>query len=240
MADRTKEQIEADILAEIEKGTPYSHIAKKYNVGKGTINRIKNRSVSGDIKVAKIKPSKRTVATRAKIAEVQIQRHIVKNSEIIVLGMIDILQGLNYAVNNLVEINEDARTKVDEIYEKLDGLLVDVKVHLGTIELNEKEKDIGKDALVKAIYYTLSLINSYYAKQKIRIDATNALKEQMKMFMDYEISAKALKAVKEVIESFFKGLNILKDNEYKLVRDRIIELNPETRDLFIKYETEVV
>lgn len=227
---------ELEIFAKLQNGVSYSQIAEEYGIGKGTINRIKNRK---DQKLEIDNPGTRTIAHRRKLKERAIERNIVKHSEIIVFEMIDVLGGLKYCVNNLMEINEDAKSQVGQITKKLDGLLGDVKNHIGPIELNNKGQDTGKDALVKQIYLVLSMIGNYYSKQKIRIDAINALKEQMKMFLDYEISAKALAGVKDFLENLFKALNILPDKEYKLVRDRLIELNPSSREFFSRYEETV-
>lgn len=233
MAIKINKDIEDNIFEELENNVSYSVICKKYNVGKATVNRIKNRR---DLNLKITKLAKKTIATRRKIQEKQIENNIIKNSELIVFGMIDVIQGVKYAVNNLVEINEDAKTKVDEIIEKLDGLLEDVKNHINNVDVNDKGRDVGKDALIKQIYLTLANISSYYSKQKIRVDAINALKEQMKMFMDYEITAKAMAGIKNLLDDFFYAFNHLKDDEYIKLRNIVIERNGSAEGLFAKHE----
>lgn len=233
MARKTNEAVEKEVLVRIKAEVPYSKIRAEYGIGNGTINRIKNRS---DKNLEVKKPNNQTISHRRKLQEKAIERGVVKNSEIIVFGMIDALAGLNYCVENLKEINEDARDKVDETIEKLDDLLLEVKNHIHNVDVNDKGRDIGKDALVKQIYTVLGIISSYYSKQKIRVDAINALNSQFKTFMDYDLGIKALSGVKDFIKNVFHALNILPDKEYKLVRDRIIELNPEARELFIRWE----
>ena len=233
MPRKINEIIEKEILEKLKANVPYSKIAIEYGIGKGTINRIKNR-IDKNLEVKK--PNNPTISHRRKLQEKAIERSVVKNGEIFVFGMIDALAGLNYCIENLKDINEDAKSKVDEIYEKLDELLSDVKLHIEGIEVNDKGVDIGKQALVKQIYTVLGIISSYYSKQKIRVDALNSLNSQLKTFMDYDLSVKALNGVKDFIKTIFHALNILPDNEYKLIRDRIIELSPDARDLFIRWE----
>lgn len=233
MARKIDPATEQEILEELKSEVSYSKISEKYGIGKGTISRIKNRK---DKNLEVNKPNPKTISHRRKLKEKAIERNIVKHSELIVFEMIDVLAGLKYCVNNLVDINEDAKIKVDEIAEKLEKLIENVRKYINDVNVTKNGTDIGKEELINQIYKTLGIINGYYSKQKIRIEAINALKEQMKMFLDYEISAKALIGIKELLNGIFKGINILPDNEYKLVRDRIIELNPDARELFARFE----
>ncbi|MEM5777891.1 MAG: hypothetical protein QXJ06_05635 [Candidatus Aenigmatarchaeota archaeon] len=223
MAKISKE-IEDKVFEELKKGSSYSVISKKYGIAKVTIHRIKNRR---DNNLEVDRSNKRTIATRRKIREAAICNQIIKNSEKIIPEMIDVLEGIKYAINNLIEINEDARTRLP------DNLLGIVLEKIEKSEIFDKKE---KESLIVEIQKTIDKVKSYYGLQKIRIDAINSLKEQMKIFMDYKLELQALKHMKSLLDALFYGLRYLEPEYYLKFREVVIEHYPESKEVFRAFD----
>lgn len=239
MSKKISEKVENEIFEELKAGKlSYSKIAKKYGVGKGTITRIKNRK-DKNLEIDNSDKHTLTIQHRRKLREAAIRKDIVKKSPIVVAGLINVLQGIEYSVTNLIEINEESRETTEKIVEELEKLNENVDKYIHNIDVNSNGKDVGKEQLIKTIYKAAADAGNFYARETIRIKAISELRSQIETFVKYEGLFKEFTNTREFIDNLFKAMNVLSDEQYKIYRDRIVELYEPARDYFELYETEV-
>jgi hypothetical protein len=232
MSKKISKNTEQQILIELKKGTTYSEIVEKFQVSKGLITKIKNRS---DAKLEVKKASKKTISHRRKIQEKAIQRNIINNSELIVNGYVNSLEALQYSVKNLVEINEESKEKSEKIVEELEKLnqTIDEKLKANNIDDVKEKNDLIKD-----IYKVIGAAGNFYARETVRIKAITELRGQVELSLKQETIVKAIENFKELTVTFFNAMNVLSDNEYIKFRNRVIELKQDAKSWFDEFETE--
>ena len=230
------EQTEEKIFEDIKREVPYSVIAKRYGVGRATISRIKNRK---DKNLEVEKPNKQTIGRRRKKRELAVQREIVKKAPLIVSGMLNVLQAIEYSVTNLVEIQEESQTESKKISEELIKLNENVEKYILDVDVNKNGVDVGKQKLINNITKAIAEAGNFYARETVRIKAIAELRGQAETFAKYEVMIKGLSHIREFIDNLFKAMNTLPDDVYKEYRNRVIELYPAGKDYFDFYETEV-
>jgi len=241
MPVKLSDETQQAIIKDLEDGLSYAEITKKYGLkSKSIITRIKREHLSyiKQSSPANLRTSDNP-KTRKKMLEIQnvaFVQEVQRKSDIIVGNIIDVLEGLKYSAQNLIEINEHARAEIEQINSKLANIIANLEeIKNGA---DEETKNNINTVLIAA-RTTLSNISNYYQRQKIRIDAINSLKEQFKVFFDYEIMAKTMMGVKQLIKDIFETLNIINDNEYVKFRDELIRRNPATQGLFEQYEADM-
>jgi transposase len=221
-------------------------IAKKFNLSVGTVNKIKQRveaALSGKPqKKKKRKQSKRTIR---KLQKAAVGNQMMKQSQIIVNNVIDVLSGMKYSIKNLEEMQDkysrEDHEMINELKElnlKIDDLLeisVEEPASVHQAELRIKQKL----ELIQKIDAAVFKAGDYFRRDTLRIKAIQELRKQFETFVNMEIVAKGISQVKELITVFFQATAVLDDKSYIRLRDKAIELNPVVRGLFIDHETEV-
>lgn len=232
MSKKISKNTEQQILIELKKGTSYSEIVEKFQVSKGLITKIKNRS---DAKLEVNKPSKKTINHRRKIQEKAIQNNIINKSEIIVNGYINTLEALQYSVKNLVEINEESKEKSEKIVEELEKLnqTVDEK-----LKANNTDDVKEKNDLIKNIYKVIGAAGNFYARETVRIKAITELRGQVELSLKQETIVKTIENFKELTNTIFNAMNVLSDYEYIKLKNRVVELKSDAQAWFDEFETE--
>ena len=150
-------------------------------------------------------------------------------------GYINTFEALQYSVSNLVEINEESKEKSEKIIEELEKLnkTVDEK-----LKANSTDDVKEKNDLIKDIYKVIGAAGNFYARETVRIKAITELRGQVELSLKQEAIVKAIENFKELTVIFFNAMNVLSDNEYIKLRNRVIELKPDAKIWFDEFESE--
>lgn len=231
MEKKIDEATRKRIYEDLERGVKYEEIKQKYGIGLATINRIKRKYKTREVLEHYRKKDKDKTNKKKQIEDdvlrVAVASEMVKRSEFFVNGIIDVLNIIKYSVTNLIQINERAEQKTDEYANKLNEIK----------EILEKSQGEADALTLRMINRAMEELTRFVSIQKLRIDAINGIKEQMKMFLDYELTAKMLTEVRALVDDFFVTLNVLSDSEYAKFREAMIKRNFVSKHLFEKFET---
>jgi len=235
MASNYYQSIKEEVIKDINNGIPYSEIQTKYGIrSKSTINRMKNSVDNlGDVKD---KPSSREIGRRRKIQRAALNRSIVKNSEIMAGGIINILKGIEYSVKNLEQIQESNKKENDEIADNLKQILEMFETHIHDIRLNKNGDDIGKMETIKEIKLASIKVGDVISRDMVRIRAIAELRSQIASYVELKVVAEELGYVKQFIQTLFKHLQVMSDEQYIEYRNKVISEFELAKMYFDDYE----
>jgi transposase len=208
--------------------TPIVRILKKFEekFTKGTVAIQKRESPKKSI-------SRREEKRRRDLSKSAVNATIIRKSEIIVNGIIQVLDGLKYNIKNLEDIQSEQKEKSDTVIHDLEELLEMVEKY---IKLDVDEKGKEKENLVKAIYKTIAEAGNFYVRDMLRIKAIGELREQFNTYMKFQVDIKAFTEVKAILDAFFYGCEVLTDEQYIKYRNKVTEIAPAVAGLFSAYE----
>jgi hypothetical protein len=241
---------EQEILKLINQSMPYRQIMEKTGVKSTSIiaGVKKKYGIPSQPKEEKIPEKKKrppmSLRTRQKLAKATTGAVMLRNSEIIVNDIIDILAGIKYSIHNLTDIQGNQQEKSDEVVSLLEGLrekLDEYIVNTTEITCTQDAKDLQKERnlMQKRISYALAAASDFYARDTVRIKAISELRSQFETFVSLEIVAKGIIQVKDIVRALFLATDALDDQSYANYRDRAIEINPALRRLFSEHEQDV-
>lgn len=218
----------------------YADIATQYQIGKGSISRIKQEFEGPKEKVEK-KPTgpkltQKERQRRKKLSKSSVTVHAVKKGEIIAEGFIDVLMGLNYSINDLVEVNEDMKKYVKEIDEKQNSILEMFNSYIDIPDKSDTKKNATLEIFI-ALQESITKLNDFFPRESLRIKALGELRKQFELFLKTKQEIMDMQAIKGILDAFFVAMDLLPDEYYSKYRDKVIELAPATRTLFTAQES---
>ncbi len=225
MATRTKIETEKNIVELLMEGKSYSEICKAVHVGKATIQRVKNRNVEG-LKIPD--NSNITVHYRRKLSESAIRVGIIKRADVAAGNLLNVAINLQFAAGKMLDIITTSEEKIEQVEKSLKDVKEIVK--------SQVDDERKQQNLINAIYKALGYVTNFHSIQDIIIKAAREFRSGQESFVKLEIDAKKLAEFKELLDSMFTGLNILSDENYKLYRNEVMEINPSSKILFNSYE----
>jgi len=214
----------------IKLKTPYRKIVQMVPEIKSTsmVTRIKKFYIDGE------KPKKTVMSerTKRKIQKTAKQNRIIKKSEILVDGMLNILKGFEYMILNLENIQERHEREYPELVKELRKLNSKLKQVI-TEEIIEEES-IKK--LLEKITKTTEKAGDIFYHSDIRIRAISSLRKQFESFYRIKADAEVLKNIGKIIDAFIEGCEVLEDEDYFRYKEKVISKNDSTVGWFQKYE----
>lgn len=231
------EEIQKKVITDLRNGISYSVIQERYGIkGKATINRIKNKF---DTKLEVNKPNGKTIAHRRKLKEAAFSREVVKQSQIMAGGIINVLNGIEYSVKNLEEIQDNNKKKNDEVVEDLKKILSLFDDHIYDVRKNSKGVDVGKMEIIRDLNLAISKVGDFVSRDVVRIKAIAELRNQIASFVELKVVAEELGYVKQFIQTLFKHLQVMTDEQYIEYRNKVISEFELAKPYFDSYEKEV-
>jgi len=231
----TTEIEEQQILKDIENLVPYEEIARKFGISKSTVSRIKSKHDPEVQKAGLLKKQKKFINQKQQAA---VTRAVIKRGDLIIDNLLDSLKVILYNVSKLHQIAEKSENRLDDMCDNLSKLAEAVNNKFDfPIDKNGNQPE--KDSLIKKIYSTLGLVSSYYPTNKILIDSVNSMKSQVETYHKLNLDLDAVKSLKEFLDVFFEGMNLLSDENYVLLRDFMISKSEVAEQLFSSFDSEV-
>lgn len=159
----------------------------------------------------------------------------IKNRSVeLVENYLNVLQTINHAVSESIQINDQAKALSESVPEQLKELIQYLESGINEqLFEDEKEANLAR----QNIYKTISNISDFYSKMDIRIKSLTELGRWVDRFVKYEEERVIVRTLTDIVETFFKGLNILDEENYQKVKRYVIEKNPGTANYFNQYET---
>jgi len=232
--DRT--DLELEVIKDYNTGK-YSmqSLANKHNCTKSKIQRIISKHSlkrTIDKAVAK-KVEKHKNQQAGKLLKEETEKEIKNRSAELVENYLNVLQTINTAVKESLQINQQAKELSESVPEQLKDLIQYLESGINE-QLFDDEKEANQAR--QAIFKTISNISDFYSKMDIRIKSLSELGRWVDRFVKYEEDRIIVKTMTDITEAFFQGLNILDEENYQKLKRYIIEKNPGTANYFNQYE----
>ncbi|MHB8871651.1 MAG: hypothetical protein ACYC5G_04315 [Candidatus Doudnabacteria bacterium] len=222
--------IQDKIWIDICDKVPYSKIATKWNVGKGTISNIKVKYLKSNGITEPKKPiTKAEKERRKKIATSAVTVAALRKAEFISEGFLNAFEVIAYNAGHLVEVIDHSRDEADSLKTKQEEILEGFKKY---VEMSPEEKvDV-----VLAIRQSIQKMNDYFTRDMIRIKAVGEMRKQLETFLKLKQEIMDIQTIKKMLDAFFTGCDELDDTNYIKYRDGVIKISPITSRLFTAYE----
>jgi hypothetical protein len=214
---------------------PYSEIAKKYQVSKGLITKIKQAMEKAEGVVAE-KP--RITASekkrREKISKSMGTVKAIERSEYIAEGFVNAFDVVSYIGKNMIEIIDRNKTEVEKIAQHQEEII-------NYFEATFDETDEGKPNksefnLIRKLYESIQMIKDFFNRDAIQVKANSELRKTLETFLRMKGEIMDIKTIKEMLDAFFNACNQLDNDTYIKYRDEVIADAPVTAGLFAKFE----
>jgi len=230
------QHIKVKIFEEIEKGTPYSMIAEKWQTCKSSVARIKAEFEKAAGKEIEKKPvSKNEVKRRENISKAAVTLQTIKKASFISDSFIDAFQLITYNSEHLMEIIDHSKTEADSLRVKQEEILSNFKEYIDMDPGSEKEPKAKAD-LIFAIRESIQKMNDFFARDTIRIKAISEIRKHLETFLNLKAEIMEVEQIKKLLDAFFNAAMELTDEQYVVWRDKVIEYAPYTITWFIDIE----
>ena len=228
--DEIPRHIQDKVWLDICDKVPYSAIAKKWNIGKGSISNIKEKYLkSNGIGEPKKPITKAEKERRKKIATSAVTIAAFRKAEFISEGFLNAFDLIAYNAQHLAEVIDHSKTEADVLKEKQEEILENFKKY---VEMGPEDKA----DMVIAIRQSIHKMNDFFARDMIRIKAVGEMRKHLETFLKLKQEIIDIQTIKKMLDAFFNGCNELDDANYRKFRDRVIADAPITDRLFAAHE----
>lgn len=225
------------IYGEIIKGKVYRKIAKEYDISIGMVSNVK-KELESFFAVKPKQPIKRTRTSRKKQKEAILAKRIYDRSDIIIGNILNVGRTVILGAEKVLEIADKSDERVKEIVFNLNNL--NKLISENTCFEDGNDSKTLKANLIKEIHKTIDGVSSYYATNKIVIEAVRELRKHAEAYSNLKAEADSLTAWTTFFDAIFEGCEVLSDAEYIKFRDLVINKSEMGKQMFAKYDPQIV
>jgi len=221
----------------INEGVSYSMISKNLNLSKASVCRIrKEYEIASGIQVEVKTLSQREIERRKKIGRSAVAADAVRKADLITEGFINAFETISYDAKHLIEIINHSKTEADSLKELQETILSNFEEYID-IESDSVQKATMKLDLIVAIRQSIQKINDFFTRDMIRIKAVGEMRKHLETFLKMKQEIMDVQTIKKMFDAFFESCDELDDENYIKYRNKVIELAPVTKKLFMEFES---
>jgi hypothetical protein len=227
---------EAEISAVVElikQQHPYREIMKKFPALKSTsmIARIKKVFISGE----KPKLKKLSDTTKRKIQTAATERKALEKSDLIVNRYISVIDAFSYSITNLDEIQRLHKSETEKIFILLNEIIKRMDEFSAKSEMDAEDTLSIRTSLLEAA----NKVADIHKNSLLRIKAIDSLRGQMDSFLKFKIQIEGIEQINNLIKAFFKGTEVLNDEQYFRFKEAVIDYDKFARVFFDRWDAGV-
>jgi negative regulator of replication initiation len=169
-----------------------------------------------------------------KLSNAAVANRYWQDADLIIGKHIDVLNGIIWGIGYLKNITEKQEQRSESVINFLEAIYETVSDDLKTFT---KEDEKEKNKLIHNIYLALNKSSQFIAGQNLMVSAIDKLRQYLSFYNEREVEIKAMQEIKNMLEAFFQGVQVLDRENYKKFKERVNELSEFSRKFFAQYET---